>query len=142
MPAEMITTVLIAIISAGAGGVVSGLFNRRKTRAEAEATVAQTAMTLMRETLDNTVTPLNTRIDQLEEREAELQAELMNQAATLEALNTRFSKLQLAFIVNERFINSLGYKPPIELINLESLTVEALREMALNVQKATRREAD
>ena len=140
---DQFVTILVALIAAIGGGVdgafITASFNRKKTDAEAETSVAQAAMTVMKQTLENTVTPLNRRIDELEASEAALKTQVEGQAVTLEELNAKFTRLQLAFVINESFIKSQGYEPPIQLMNLESLSTNDLRDIASSMRNIEQR---
>jgi hypothetical protein len=151
----------------GSGGMVAWINSRanqpvtvataEKTNVEADTTLANMALQMVRDnqastkaTLDNLIGPLNTRINQLEtEADAranrhskainELRAELAAQDAAIEELNTKYLKMELGFILNEYQIRGKGYEPVVPLKKLHSFDADQLRLMAEGVRNTAER---
>lgn len=143
MNSETIITLIAAILaSSGLTALVTGLFNRRKTSAEAEKSIATVAMEVLNKTLEKTVNPLYKRIDELEAKNYEFEKQVEGQAETLDRLGGEFSKLQLGFVINESYIKSLGHDAPVKLVNIESLSTNDLRDIASSMRNIERRQLE
>lgn len=113
-----------------------------KTRADADGSVAQTAMAIMKQTLENTVDPLNKRVDDLEAENENLRDELKGQAKTLDEWNAKFVKMQLALVINIEFMKQQGLRPPVDIADVEHLTTEELKDIAMGLRNARQRRED
>ena len=143
-------TIWIAILTA-LTGIVGGSFGaawlqRQKTEAETgvahaqqQISLAAEAMNIMKATLDNTVAPLHRRIDEMELENTRIKEDLICQAETLENLNAQVLKLQLAFVVNESFIKSIGHTPPVSLRDLDGLSTAELQDIAMSMRNVADR---
>ena len=139
------TLLLIVTLLIGGGGIgalITALTNARKANMESVNSIATTAI----QVLENTVTPLNQRIDDLEANDRDLKAEnvglkeqIEEQRKAIDAIHAEFNKLQLAFVVNESYIKALGHKPPIELTSLADIKANDLRDIAMSMKNIERR---
>lgn len=139
------TLLLIVTLLIGGGGIgalITALTNARKANMESVNSIATTAI----QVLENTVTPLNQRIDDLEANDRDLKAEnvglkeqIEEQQKAIDEIHAEFNKLQLAFVVNESYIRALGHKPPIELTSLADIKANDLRDIAMSMKNIERR---
>ncbi len=120
---ELLPTVTLILGSSVLTAIITAWFNRRKTSAEANSVIVATAL----EVVNNTVRPLNDRIDQLEAQNEELKTAIEN-------VNTEVLKIQLAFVINEAQIESLGYTPAVKLDDVTNISVEELRQIARRIR--------
>lgn len=154
MDSDMI--LMIATLVIGGGGIaayIKSIAELRKIKAESEkiradsdTSVATTAIQIMKQTLENTVTPLNQRVDELEANGRELKAEnaelkqqVKDQQKAIDEIHAEFNRLQLAFVVNESFIKSLGHEPPIKLTSLRDMSADDLRDIAMSMKNIEHR---
>ncbi len=114
---ELLPAITLILGSSVLTAIVHSLFNRRKTSAEANSVIVATAL----EVVDNTVAPLNKRIDQLE--------------TAIENVNAEVLKIQLAFVINEAQIEALGHKAMVSLDDLTCISVEELRQIAREIKE-------
>ncbi len=120
---ELFPTIALIASSSFLTALITAWFNRRKTSAEANSIIVKMAL----EVVQNTVEPLNVRIEQLE-------AEIERQAVALENINAEVLKIQLAFVINEAQIEALGYKAAVSLDDLSCISVKELREIAREIK--------
>ena len=142
------TLLLIVTLLIGGGGIgalITALANARKANMESVNSIATTAI----QVLENTVTPLNQRIDNLEINDKKLSAEnddlkeqIKEQQRAIDEIHAEFNKMQLAFVVNESYIRTLGHKPPIELTSLADMKADDLRDIAMSMKNIERRRAE
>ncbi len=142
------TLLLIVTLLIGGGGIgalITALTNARKANMESVNSIATTAI----QVLENTVTPLNQRIDDLEANDRNLKAENVElkeqinaQQVAIDEIHAEFNKMQLAFVVNESYIRSLGQKPPIELTSLADMKANDLRDIAMSMKNIERRRGE
>ncbi len=143
------TLLLIVTLLIGGGGIgalITALTNARKAKTDSENSIATTAIQIMKQTLENTVTPLNQRVDELEAGTRDLKTEnkdlkeqIEEQQKAIDEIHAEFNKLQLAFVVNESYIRALGHKPPIELTSLADIKADDLRDIAMSMKNIERR---
>lgn len=150
---EQILTIVIAVIGAIGGGLVTGLFSRRKTSAEAEATIAATATKAAKEL----IAEYKAQADRIEAENSRLltQVSELRQAArdnqksidilenTLENLNAQVLKFRLVIAILSMQLRSIGYQPLINPDNIDGMSVDDLNDIAstLNSINARRSEA-
>lgn len=136
MTPDQIVTIVVAVIGSGVlTATVTYFFGRGKTRAETESIAIKAA----NDTVTNLVPPLNARIDQLEKENCDLRTELQGQAITLDGLQERFLKLQLALSINESWARANNITLPITLARLEDMTIDAMRDIAYSVRNIEQR---
>lgn len=121
---ELIPTIALILGSNVLTVIIQSWFNRRKTSAEANSIIVATAL----EVVENTVAPLNDRIEQLE-------AEIERQAIALENTNAEVLKTQLGYIILEAQLEAAGYDPVIKLEDLTNTSVEELRQIAKRIKE-------
>lgn len=120
---ELLPTITLILGSSVLTATATAWFNRRKTSAEANKVIVDTAL----EVVKNTVEPLNDRIKQLEEQSE-------RQEIAIENVNAEVLKTQLAYIILEAQIEAAGYDPVIRLDDLANTSVEELRKIAKEIR--------
>lgn len=142
----MILVATLVLGGGGAGALIKAWVDARNAKTDNEISIATTSLTIMKETLENTVTPLNQRVDELEARtraliteNEDLKEQIGEQQKAIDEIHAEFNRLQLAFVVNESYIKSLGHEPPIKLTNLKDLTTDGLRDIAMSMKNIEHR---
>lgn len=136
---ELLVPIIAALIGGGLAAFITAWFGRKKTKAETQATIADTAMRIMQQTLENTVDPLNKRVDKLEVENQELIDSRDRQAIAIENLNGQYLKLQLAYTIISGQLKQLGHIPAIALEDLDRYTIDELRDMAQSMHNVVKR---
>jgi len=149
MDQASIITIVVALASAMSGGIVSGLFNRRKSNAAAESTIAETATKAARELINeykNQADYLQTQNDflrlevaNLRQDMREAQVELATLSKTLENLNAQVLKYRLIISIFSMQFRSLGYEPLIHPDNIDAATVDELNDIASSLNSLQKR---
>ncbi len=137
---SQLATIIVAIVGAIGGGLITGVFNRRKTSAEAESTIAATATSAAKELISeykkqadqiqNENKHLLSQISELRQADRENKAELRVHSGTLENLNAQVLRYRLIIAILSMQFRTLGYEPLIHPDNIDALSVNELNDIA------------
>lgn len=117
-------TIIVAIVAGGLGALVTGLFNRTPTQVK-----------IAMDMLDGAIA----RIDQLEGQAYDLEVENQQIIASLDTLNGKILKMEFAFSIVSRQLQSNSIIPLIGIHELDSMSITELKQISKTMKREQRR---